>query len=1113
MATACKLQRKKNTKKTKTKKRASTRSYNRRRTSRHCVCWDDDVILLQPPSPESATTPVAANQEELLQATAEVLDVSQLDFSAPVLDQIVQQVTDKTLSVAEDILIHQEGPHARGIKSVSPQSQATENVLHAWLTSQVLHRLEMALLNVGNYQSGGHLASVIAGIIWEELGTTLVGVVTQAGQKVAALLKTESPHEQQDTQAAAEAAAKNQQKAAVAQAIAQAAAAKQQAKKQAAAEEEQARMAAEQAAAQAAAEDAAEQAAAQAAREEVAQEATQNAFDEALRQRMEQAAAEQAAAQAAREQVAQEATQNAFDEALRQQAAAAQAAREQAAAAQAAEQAAARAAREEVAREEVAQKTSQNAFDEALRQQAAAAQAAREQAAAQDAREAAAQAEAEAEALHLKLAREAAAQGDREDEQVSQCQSHQQVPLGQPTTHGFAVVDYKDKIYRTGQMLSYDVPGDGLCFYHAVAACLRASAHRWSEIEKDETNLCSVLHDKLNIFRNVSNNGSTVNVDSTFIQWLAVDFLETVSADHPLFTNTSVEGTPILVADEISSSENAFTPAQMIERIHSPCVQGWGGRQEAFVLHYALKGLVTVMMMHANVGSDGLTILSNASNSSHQDDDRAFIFLEHTNSNHWRALSFMLHDEVSEFIVPLPLLQRQHELTNKCMQKGSIPGNILKQNVPYTDGKQLEGVAPAESDFYVALAIALHITKLDNSDKWNDAMCRALKHQYDRFQLTHADIDPSSADTMFMKYLSRDSTDKESIFSVMDAVEDALDNLCRINLHRRWGIVKRPRPRRLDHAATTYELNVYQEGDAKIVREKIAPRYNMYLAINRGQEIQSDKDQAYVTKEGYTAPSAIAVLSGVFRAAQPLPPAFDVMGYLGSDDMAYTPNKTKKTEDYGIVADACNPSNIQALSELPGQDAIVGLPAKLYKCGISNVQLVETKHRLQLPVTRETKRTLWKTLAGRQLNRFDFLYLLLSSGKYDKHPSATTFFLCNGIIWKFVLVNASAIAQQEPSNLLGSINEVFDSLDQPDDKVSIDSKLQTMLEFLGKTGIQGTAAIIKYSGIGQEYISPSAKDTAQEGFFSSIFGGRGNALTTQHYQDISNRLHRRGKWS
>jgi len=687
-----------------------------------------------------------------------------------------------------------------------------------------------------------------------------------------------------------------------------------------------------------------------------------------------------------------------------------------------------------------------------------------------------------------------------------QCVSYRQLPGSEPTTHGFAIVDYKDKLYRTEAMLSYDVPGDGRCFYHAVAACLRGSAHIWSTIEKDETNLCSLIHDRLNKFRNIQKDDGTVAVDSTFLQWLAIDFLQTVPADHPLFTNTSVEGTPILVADESKSSQDALTPAQLIARVRSPCVEGWGGRQEAFVLHYALKGLLTVIMMHANVGSDGLPVLTTASNCSHQEDDRAFIFLEHVNSNHWRALSL----GKNQFVVPLGVLLDKQELVNKCTQKGIIPGNIIKSEVPYPNGTQLEVVGPEESNFYGALAIALHISKLENSDEWDDSMCRALRQQYDRFQVTHAKVDPSLADTMFIEYLCRDATNNESIFSVMDAMENALDNLCRINLHRKSGIVKRPKPRRLDHATTTYELNVYQEGDTKTTREKISPKHNMYIAINRGQPIQSDKDQAYVTKDGYTAPAAIAVLSGVFRAAQSLPRELDVMGYLGVDEKTYNPNK--KTKNYRIDASACNPSNIVNLAKLPGENLQADDMQNLKNCGIDAIQPVAPQHRLQLPVTKETKRTIWKTLLGRQLNRFDCLYLFLSAGRY-KHPSTTTFFLCNGIIWKFVLVNPGSIATMDKKIVLDGINDVFMKLDQPDTQVSIDSKLATMLEFLEKAGIQGTAAVMKYSGVEEKHTSPPPKDTAREGFFSPIFGGRGTAVTIDHYRDISNRLHRKAKWA
>eukprot|EP00903_Cladosiphon_okamuranus_P017770 g16358.t1 len=704
--------------------------------------------------------------------------------------------------------------------------------------------------------------------------------------------------------------------------------------------EEQARMAAEQAAAekQLIAEEQARLAAEQAAaKEEQARLATEQAAAE------EQAAANEEQARLAAEQAAAEEQAAANEEQARL--AAEQAAANEEQARMAAEKEAARVASEQVAAEKQARVAAEQATAE---EQAAAEEQARlgaEKEAAEEQARLAAEKEAAEEQARLAAEKEAAEEQARlaaekaEAAIMEQCRSYTQLPQSEPTTHGFAIVDYKDTIYRTPPMLSYDVPGDGRCFYHAVAACLRGSADTWSEIEKDETNLCSLLHEKLNKFRNIQENDSTVAVDSTFLQWLIIEFLETVPPDHPLFTNTSVEGTPILVVDESKSSEDALTPAQLIARIKNSCVEGWGGRQEAFVLHYALKGLVTVIMMHANVGSDGLSLLMNASNCSHQDDDRAFIFLEHTNSSHWRALS-LLQGIVQNFIVPLTTLRRQQELVNKCTHKGSIAGNMIKSQVPYSNGTQLVVIGPEESNFYGALAVALHITKLENGDEWDDAMCRALRQQYDRFQVTHTSLDPSLADTMFIEYLCRDATNKESIFSVMDAMEDALDNLCRINLHRRGGIVKRSKPRKLDHAAKTYELNVYQEGDAKITKDKISPRHNMYIAINQGQPIQSDKDQAYVTREGYTAPSAIAVLSGVFRAAQSLPQELDAMGYLGFDDESYKPNRTKKTENYRIDAGTCAPSNIVNLAHLPGGDSMGEADTRnLSSCGLEAIQL------------------------------------------------------------------------------------------------------------------------------------------------------------------------------
>ena len=145
-------------------------------------------------------------------------------------------------------------------------------------------------------------------------------------------------------------------------------------------------------------------------------------------------------------------------------------------------------------------------------------------------------------------------------------------------------------------MMLYNVPGDGNCFYHAVSTALLGSASMWKNISNEKIDLCELLTNYYIFYKSENEEGE---IDQRFIRWIALKELENTELDDVILSSfysqdeenedVTYEDYKDFTSDKKEKIKNAF-----MKRVETECDEnGWGGDLEAVLLYRALDGLVT----------------------------------------------------------------------------------------------------------------------------------------------------------------------------------------------------------------------------------------------------------------------------------------------------------------------------------------------------------------------------------------------------------------------------------------------------------------------------------------------------------------------------------------
>ena len=622
------------------------------------------------------------------------------------------------------------------------------------------------------------------------------------------------------------------------------------------------------------------------------------------------------------------------------------------------------------------------------------------------------------------------------------CNKYQKPPVDGPKrTEERSYVKYQDRSYNTGMMTSYDVPGDGQCFYHAVAKCLSASADKWWAVERGETNLCSVLNAKLVGYASTKRTKRDAMLDAGFVKWLITDFLHNVDDQHELFREKDEIGLRVLVFDPENGKDGDFpaTTKMILDRGKARGRACYGGKEEAYILHYALHRLVTIVMMAPDTNS----ILGTHAVCSHKMDDQAFIFLKLVvkqtktyDYEHWNSLK---HSESGSFLMSVKDF-KEKAMYDKCNEdiieiNSQIDLSTFK--VPYPPNSELMVYKTSTRTFHEAVAVCLAQHRIRG--EWSNAMCNILREKYHEFILLGG-----GDNTDFVRFVgnandSGSKTEDESMDGIdgIEGSQDGFQGNTRVYLHRSTGLVPRKtKPRSSDHADLTYELHVYQD----ISKE--------YHPIVLGQQVEDDQI--------HTPAKVIEVLSGVFHGVmQNRPVPWDVQGYLLGYDLGKC-----KSED--IVVASKTPPNVK-------------------QCGLVDMKLVGFDGRTGVPslATRPGAIT-WRTTVRRELDRADLLFIIVATGMKSSPEEATTFYMGNGVIWKVTLKrHALHDTPHYKHNLLDELNKLFDRVDAYSGdrldmghgtgvpRMSLDQKLAAVRKFLRYVGLKGSVEVMQYRGIEQ----------------------------------------------
>ncbi|CAM9705634.1 unnamed protein product [Ectocarpus sp. 6 AP-2014] len=554
---------------------------------------------------------------------------------------------------------------------------------------------------------------------------------------------------------------------------------------------------------------------------------------------------------------------------------------------------------------------------------------------------------------------------------------------------------YNEESYSVGVSEAHDVAGDGNCFYHAVALILRHICR-----EDKESALCKILGRWVNQYvallqREENRQHKFYSIDSAFVRWMLLMHLDKAWNDDFFAKMTFKE-----------PKETPPPREEMKRRLQSTCTkEGWGGMYESLLLTSALGGLVTVAFMREVDGVLTTDYVEQATPA------KNFIFLEHHKFSHWKALKVV---NFNSFIVELSKLE-QYKLNGDFSDTDESSPQVA-YDAEYLNSLKVDVTIDRKSaggldSIYRAVFNALNHLKLTWSDRgfdWDskfNPLSERLRERFVRFQVVEGitptkDAAVKDAGIPFIRYLAGNAV---GLYDIVLSIEKSLEHQVRINLHNSNGIMHRVgdandkfrHARDLDRAFTleiylllheTPEIDTLRRGThvwSAIKYEGGATAHSQMAVLVK------DTDQSYVHEAGYTAVNVSGVISGIFDGVQTLNVGLStpqhVMGFLGS--IGNCDSKKDITED------------------------VFRQEISVSQCGIERPMLVDVNHN-HLPKLTSRGLIVWKTLAGRQLDRYDIGSLLVRASLLDSRqqqdagdmPLVTAFFMGNGpVFWKIVI--------------------------------------------------------------------------------------------------------------
>ncbi|CAM9155895.1 unnamed protein product [Ectocarpus sp. 8 AP-2014] len=615
---------------------------------------------------------------------------------------------------------------------------------------------------------------------------------------------------------------------------------------------------------------------------------------------------------------------------------------------------------------------------------------------------------------------------------------------------------YNEESYSLGVSEAHDVAGDGNCFYHAVALILRHICR-----EDKESSLCKILSRWVNEYvavlqREENRKNKFYSMDSAFVRWMLLMHLDKAWNDD-FFAKMTFKGT----------KETPPTREEMKRRLQSTCTkEGWGGMYESLLLTSALGGHVTVALMRVVDGVLTTDYVEQATPA------KNFIFLEHHKFSHWKALKVVNFDS---FVVELSKLE-QYKLNGDFSDTDESSPHVA-YDAEYLNSLKVDVTIDRKSaggldSIYRAVFNALNHLKLTWSDRgfdWDsksNPLSERLRERFLRFQVVEGimptkDAAVKDAGIPFIRYLAGNAV---GLYDIVLSIEKSLEDQVRINLHNSEGIMHRVGDAndRFRHArdldrAFTLEIYLLLHGTPEI--DTLRRGTHVWSAIKyeggatghkQMDVLVKDTDQSYVDEAGYTHVHVSGVISGIFDGVQTLNVGLStpqhVMGFLGN--IGNCDSKNDITEE------------------------VFRQQISVSQCGIEGPMLVDVNHN-HLPKLTSRGLVVWKTLAGRQLDRYDLGSLLVrasllgSKQQQDAgdRPLVTAFFMGNGpVFWKIVIytVPDEKVMQSmhHKLNELGEFekNEADQTHERP--YYGLTKKLKLLVHLLRDIG---TASVSRYN--------------------------------------------------
>ncbi|CAN0298697.1 unnamed protein product [Ectocarpus sp. 6 AP-2014] len=552
------------------------------------------------------------------------------------------------------------------------------------------------------------------------------------------------------------------------------------------------------------------------------------------------------------------------------------------------------------------------------------------------------------------------------------------------------LVTYDGGSYSVGVSEAHDVAGDGNCFYHAVAYCLRQIC-----ASNNNSDLCRILDGWVSAY---SRKKKFVAIDSVFVRWMLLVHLDKAWKDD-LFARLFKPET----------EETHPTYEEMKQRLSSPCTTaGWGGMYESVLLNSALGGHVTVALMRRE--DDGVLTTDYIDESTPA---KNFIFLEHHGFVHWKALRVVNFDSFHVQASKLGEYKVNGDFadTDESAPQVAFDTKYLTKTIDVTIDRHSAG---GLDSIYRAVFNALNHLKLglvESNDWASTPLSERLHERFVRFQVVQ-DIAPTQnaavqdAGVRFIQYLAANAV---GLYDIVFSIENSLDHHVRINLHNTNGMMLRigdanakfRHTRDLDKGSTQeiyLLLHETPEVETLDIGTSVwsAIKYEGGEPNDKGSSVLvTDKNQAYVDEAGYTPGLVSGVISGIFHGAQRLTVA-DAQGLTTPRDVM------------GFLSNIGDCNTTKDITE-----AVLREQTSVSQCGIEGPMLVDVG-RTNLPNLTSRGLIVWKTLEGRQLDRYDIGSLLarafLLKSKQQQgtasEPLVTAFFMGNGpVFWKIVINN------------------------------------------------------------------------------------------------------------